>query len=67
MSAPKDEPVPVVMTIGHSTRTLAEFIGLLQAQDATRVVDVRTMPRSWHNPQFNKASLPKALKKAGLG
>ena len=60
-------PSPIVLTIGHSTRTLVEFIGLLQAHGATRVVDVRTVPRSRHNPQFNKASLPRALKKAGLG
>jgi len=56
----------LVMTIGHSTRTLDEFIGLLQAYAITRVVDVRTIPRSWHNPQFNKDSLPDSLKKAGL-
>ena len=56
----------VVMTIGHSTRTLDEFIGLLQAHGVTRVVDVRTIPRSWHNPQFNKDSLPDSLKKVGL-
>ena len=55
------------MTIGHSTRTLAEFIGLLQAHGANRVVDVRTVPRSRHNPQFNKDSLPGELKQAGLG
>ena len=55
------------MTIGHSTRTLAEFIRLLQAHGATCVADVRTVPRSRHNPQFNKASLPRSLKKAGLG
>jgi uncharacterized protein (DUF488 family) len=58
---------PLVMTIGHSTRTLEEFIGLLQAHGATRVVDVRTVPRSRHNPQFNRASLPNSLKKVGLG
>jgi len=57
----------VVLTIGHSTRTLDEFIGLLQAHAATRVVDVRTVPRSRHNPQFNQDSLPDSLKKAGLG
>ena len=56
-----------MLTIGHSTRTIEEFIGLLQAHGATRVVDVRTVPRSRHNPQFNKAALPRALKKAGLG
>ena len=62
----KEEPSPLAMTIGHSTRTLAEFIGLLQAHGAACVVDVRTVPRSRHNPQFNKAALPRALKKAGL-
>lgn len=63
---PGAEPFPSVLTIGHSTRTLEEFIGLLQAHGATRVVDVRTVPRSRHNPQFNKTSLPGSLKKAGL-
>jgi uncharacterized protein (DUF488 family) len=64
---PKEELSPLVMTIGHSTRTLEEFIRLLQAHGATCVVDVRTIPRSQHNPQFNKASLPRSLKKIGLG
>jgi uncharacterized protein (DUF488 family) len=64
---PSAKPSPIVLTIGHSTRTLEEFIGLLQAHGATRVADVRTVPRSRHNPQFNKTSLPRALKKAGLG
>lgn len=61
-----EELSPLVMTIGHSTHTLDEFIGLLQAHGATCVADVRTMPRSRHNPQFNKTSLPRSLKKAGL-
>jgi uncharacterized protein (DUF488 family) len=64
---PRAEPSPIVLTIGHSTRTLEEFIGLLQAHAVSRVVDVRTVPRSRHNPQFNKDSLPSSLKKAGLG
>ena len=64
---PTTELSSVVMTIGHSTRTIEEFIGLLQAHGAARVVDVRTVPRSRHNPQFNKTSLPRALKKVGLG
>lgn len=65
---PKARPVvlPVVLTIGHSTRPLNEFVGLLTAHGVTRVVDVRTVPRSFHNPQFNKASLAASLKKAGL-
>ena len=66
-SMPKEQASPPVMTIGHSTHTLEEFIRLLQAHGATCVVDVRTVPRSRHNPQFNKAALPRALKKAGLG
>lgn len=57
---------PVVLTIGHSTRTIEEFIDLLQAHAVSRVVDVRTVPRSRHNPQFNKDSLPDSLGKAGL-
>jgi hypothetical protein len=56
-----------MMTIGHSTRTLTEFIHLLDTHGVTRIVDVRTVPRSRHNPQFNKESLPRALKKAGIG
>ncbi len=63
---PKEEPSPLVMTIGHSTRTLEEFIQLLQAHGVTCVVDVRTVPRSRHNPQFNQDSLPQSLKEAGL-
>ena len=59
--------LPVVMTVGHSTRSLAEFVRLLQAHEVSCVVDVRTVPRSRHNPQFNKASLPGSLQKAGLG
>src|ERR1035441_8434846 len=65
--APKKEALPLVMTIGHSTRTLEEFIGLLQAHAVSLVADVRTIPRSRHNPQFNKDSLPGELKKASLG
>jgi len=56
----------VVMTIGHSTRELADFLHLLQAHGVARLVDVRTIPRSRHNPQFNKETLPAALQSAGL-
>ena len=58
---------PIVLTIGHSTRTLDEFIALLKAHAVSLVVDVRTIPRSRHNPQFNKESLPESLNKAGVG
>ena len=57
----------VVLTIGHSTRELALFLHLLRTHGVMRLVDVRTIPRSWHNPQFNKETLPDALRSAGLG
>lgn len=60
-------PQPVVLTIGHSTRVLDAFIRLLKAHSVTRVVDVRTIPRSRHNPQFNRETLPKSLRAMGIG
>ncbi len=51
----------VVMTIGHSTRPIKEFIHLLKAHDVQRLIDVRTVPRSRHNPQFNRDQLSAAL------
>jgi uncharacterized protein (DUF488 family) len=60
-------PPPLVLTIGHSTRPIGEFIHLLQAHGVTRVVDVRTVPRSRHNPQFNRDTLPAALKPMRIG
>ncbi len=55
-----------VLTIGHSTRELKEFIALLQAHGVTLVADVRTVPRSRRNAQFNHDTLPEALKAAGI-
>jgi len=54
------------MTIGHSTRTLETFIHFLGIYDAKQVIDVRTVPRSRHNPQFNHETLPDDLKVAGI-
>ena len=48
-------------TIGHSTRTIPEFAGLLREANVRRVVDVRTVPRSRTNPQFNRDVLPDSL------
>ncbi|MGH9448281.1 MAG: DUF488 family protein, partial [Terriglobia bacterium] len=45
------EPL-LVYTIGHSTRTLEALIDLLHAYGVTQLADVRTIPRSWRNPQF---------------
>jgi uncharacterized protein (DUF488 family) len=55
-----------VFTVGHSTHSLDEFILLLKAYSVDMVVDVRTVPRSRHNPQFNKESLPDSLKVAAI-
>jgi uncharacterized protein (DUF488 family) len=55
-----------ILTIGHSTRTIDEFILLLKTYGVTLVVDVRTVPRSRHNPQFNKETLPNTLKPLGI-
>ncbi|HSV49611.1 MAG TPA: DUF488 domain-containing protein [Candidatus Acidoferrales bacterium] len=60
------EPDITVLTIGHSTRTLEEFIELLQIYGVTLLIDVRTVPRSRHNPQFNKESLPTFLRHVGI-
>lgn len=46
-----------IYTIGHSTRSETEFVDLLRSWSIARVVDVRTIPRSRHNPQFNKETL----------
>jgi uncharacterized protein (DUF488 family) len=51
-----------VYTIGHSTRTIDEFVQLLKTYRVSIIVDVRTIPRSRHNPQFNKETLPESLK-----
>ncbi len=64
--APKKRP-KVVLTIGHSTRTLEALIELLDAHRVERLVDVRTIPRSRRNPQFNRETLPAALRKARIG
>ncbi len=56
-----------IYTIGHSTRSLEEFIALLREHGVTLVADVRTVPRSRHNPQYNKDTLPEPLAAAGIG
>ena len=66
VTRPKARKSLLVLTIGHSTRPLQEFLELLQAHAVSRLVDVRTVPRSRYNPQFNRDSLPEALGKAGI-
>ncbi|MCC6174202.1 MAG: DUF488 domain-containing protein [Chloroflexi bacterium] len=55
-----------VYTIGHSTRSLAELTALLHHYAVATLVDVRIMPRSRHNPQFNLETLTTALPEAGI-
>jgi uncharacterized protein (DUF488 family) len=69
---PPDSPragtgVYPIHTIGHSTRTVDELVALLEVGGVTTVVDIRSVPRSRTNPQFNLDSLPGALAGRGLG
>ena len=67
MAEAKENSAPlVVMTIGHSTHPIAEFIDLLRSHGVARLVDVRTVPRSRHNPQFNREELAQSLEAAQI-
>ena len=55
-----------VKTIGHGTRALEEFLSILKSEGVQRVVDVRSIPRSRHNPQFNSDTLRSALGSEGI-
>ena len=56
----------MIRTIGHSTRPIEEFIAILQAHSIGQVIDIRTIPRSRTNPQFNRETLPLSLSSAGF-
>jgi uncharacterized protein (DUF488 family) len=64
---PTSETSPLVLTIGHSTRALEAFNRLLHEYEVNKIVDVRTVPRSTRNPQFNRETLPKSLTAIGIG
>ena len=53
-------------TIGHGTRSLGEFVELLQSVKVTLLVDVRTVPRSRTNPHYNREALPASLAPFGI-
>jgi uncharacterized protein (DUF488 family) len=57
----------VVFTIGHSTRTWKSFLDLLRTHGIQRVIDVRSVPRSRRNPQFNRETLSRRLRSARIG
>jgi 3-methyladenine DNA glycosylase/8-oxoguanine DNA glycosylase len=55
-----------IYTVGHSTRTFEELVAVLRAFDVSVLVDIRTIPRSRHNPQFNGDSLRTTLRPRSL-
>jgi uncharacterized protein (DUF488 family) len=61
-----NDPKPSVLTVGHSTRPIEDFLALLTAHEVRQLVDVRTIPRSRHNPQFNTDPLAHSLTEAGI-
>lgn len=60
------KPKHRLWTVGHSTRTVGKFIELLNAHDIREIVDVRTIPKSRHNPQFNEEIIQRSLQDAGI-
>src|SRR5690606_31623534 len=67
---PKKEVIPLALpffTIGHSTRSLDAFVSLLHLAQVGLLVDVRPVPRSRTNPQYNKDSLPNELWRIQVG
>jgi uncharacterized protein (DUF488 family) len=59
--------MPAVLTIGHSNRTWKDFLQLLRVYRIKRVIDVRSIPRSRHNPQFNRETMSRKLRAARIG
>lgn len=63
----KKQKKVVIFTIGHSTRTIDDFIVLLREHGIKQLIDIRTIPKSRHNPQFNQPDLRRALKNKRIG
>lgn len=57
---------PKIFTVGHSTRPIDEFVALLKAYEIQTLADIRTVPRSRHNPQFNRENLSRDLPLQGI-
>lgn len=60
------EPVRSLFTVGHGTLSAAGFVALLRAASIERVVDVRSIPKSRHNPQFVGEALAQTLEESGI-
>ena len=57
----------VIFTIGHSTHPVSEFIEILKGLEIQSIIDVRTIPKSRHNPQFTREELEESLRSEGIG
>jgi len=66
MSSPSSSSSKTIYTVGHSTRAIDAFIALIAAHGVTLLADVRTVPRSRHNPQFGAEALARSLRGAGV-
>ncbi|HKV04220.1 MAG TPA: DUF488 domain-containing protein [Candidatus Acidoferrales bacterium] len=66
MKARQHRNTLTVFTIGHSTRAIGEFIELLQSNGVRQLIDIRTIPKSRHNPQFNSDALAASLRAAHI-
>jgi uncharacterized protein (DUF488 family) len=56
----------ILWTLGHSTRSLEELVHVLEAHRIRHLVDIRTVPRSRTNPQFNRDVMPESLAPYGI-
>ena len=55
-----------IFTVGHSTHPIDEFIAMLKAHGVKKLIDVRTVPKSRHNPQFNADALAASVRASGI-
>ncbi len=56
-----------ILTVGHSNHTIEKFLEILKPHEVEHLVDVRTIPKSRHNPQFNHDVLERSLRDEGIG
>ena len=66
MKTLREETPLTIFTIGHSTRPADQFIDLLKTNGVEQLIDIRTIPKSRHNPQFNSDALAASLRAAEI-
>lgn len=66
MKTLREETPLTIFTIGHSTRPADQFIDLLKTNGVEQLIDIRTIPKSRHNPQFNSDALSASLRAAEI-